>query len=837
MNQISTSNEDQRLAEIQEILLKFAAGDLAGRGPLADDGSVLDDVMEGINRLGDVLEAQESDRQLAKELAEQTAADQEVSSANEQLAVLLDSLPIAVYRCATEGDYAVESMSQNVVSFTGYTSRNFIDQSDLRFSRIHPDDAPRVSDEVKLLLEKGRHAYEYRWRKADGKYLWIRDSLRLVRFEDDRPNYLLGTWQDITEDKLAAEVLRKANDDLSLFRKVLDSSSDAIEVLDPMTLQFLDVNEAACRDLGYSREELLALSVYDIDPNSDTDFFQKVEKTMRESGAARFETTHRRKDGSIFPVEISMGTVTLGRFYGLAIVRDITDRKQAEGKIREQQQLTTQIIETIPLRVFWKDSDLRYLGCNTLFARDAGLSRPDELIGKTDFEMPWKDQAGMYRADDQPVMDTNSPKLSYDEPQTTPEGGLIWLRTSKVPLHNNRNETVGILGVYEDITTYKQVTQTLEESELRFRTILDAAVDGILVADAQNQALVTGNRAICNMLGYSMEELYDLGLEDLHPAEALPQVKLQFERQLLGETKVIPDMLVKRKDGSVFFADISTSPMMLGGGQFLVGVFHDVTERRQVEEKIRRLNEELEDKVQKRTQQLLDAQEELVRKEKLALLGLVASSVGHELRNPLGVMNNAVYFLQTLLVDADEITREYLEIIKSEIADADSIVADLLDSVRTKPPQPTAVSVWELINQTLCKVNMSDTMNITLDLPEMLPPVRVDARQIQQVLQNLISNGMDAMPEGGMLEIRAVENRPEGTVTLSVRDSGSGIAPEMLDKLFQPLFTTKARGIGLGLVVVKNLTEANGGTIRVESAPGEGSLFFVTLPSAADDRS
>jgi signal transduction histidine kinase len=118
-----------------------------------------------------------------------------------------------------------------------------------------------------------------------------------------------------------------------------------------------------------------------------------------------------------------------------------------------------------------------------------------------------------------------------------------------------------------------------------------------------------------------------------------------------------------------------------------------------------------------------------------------------------------------------------------------------------------------------------------MDIPATLPPLRVDAMQIHQVLRNLISNGVEAMPEGGTLEIRAVENRQERTVTVSVCDSGIGMTPEQLGKIFQPLFTTKARGIGLGLVVVKNLTQANGGIIEVQSEAGKGSVFSVILPA------
>jgi signal transduction histidine kinase len=242
------------------------------------------------------------------------------------------------------------------------------------------------------------------------------------------------------------------------------------------------------------------------------------------------------------------------------------------------------------------------------------------------------------------------------------------------------------------------------------------------------------------------------------------------------------------------------------------------------------LNEELEAKVHERTKQLRDAQDELVRNEKLAVLGQVAGSVGHELRNPLGVMSNAVYFLQTVLSDADETTKEYLNIIKDEIVSSERIVSDLLDSVRTKPPHPEMVGFAELIGQTLRKCSVPSSITVKLDIPETLLPMRVDPLQIQQVFRNLISNGVEAMPEGGILEVRAVADEAAKNVIASVRDSGIGMAPEVLAKLFQPLFTTKARGIGLGLVVVKNLTQANGGRVEVQSEVGKGSVFSITLP-------
>lgn len=237
------------------------------------------------------------------------------------------------------------------------------------------------------------------------------------------------------------------------------------------------------------------------------------------------------------------------------------------------------------------------------------------------------------------------------------------------------------------------------------------------------------------------------------------------------------------------------------------------------------------DKLQERTQQLQQAQDELVHKEKQAMLGQVAENVGNEMRNPLGVMSNAVYYLQTVLTDADETIKEYLDIIKSEIGVSERIISDLLDAVRTNPTHIATVNIPALINQTLRLCVIPATVSVKQNLPETLPSISADPLQIQQVLRNLIDNGVEAMPEGGTLEIQAIANAAANTVAISVRDSGTGIAPEHLAQLFQPMFTTKARGIGLGLVVVKNLLEANSGRVEVQSEPGKGTTFTIILPA------
>jgi PAS domain S-box-containing protein len=140
----------------------------------------------------------------------------------------------------------------------------------------------------------------------------------------------------------------------------------------------------------------------------------------------------------------------------LAGDHDVEMLKSIQGKLEQSKQMLRMVLDTVPVRVFWKDIHLRFLGCNMPFALDAGLRDPSELLGKTDFDMGWRNQAAQYRADDMSVIESGKPKLNYEEPQTTPRGKTIWLKTSKIPLQNEQGEIIGILGTYEDITESKR---------------------------------------------------------------------------------------------------------------------------------------------------------------------------------------------------------------------------------------------------------------------------------------------------------------------------------------------------------------------------------------------
>ena len=162
---------------------------------------------------------------------------------------------------------------------------------------------------------------------------------------------------------------------------------------------------------------------------------------------------------------------------------DITERKLAEASIAESRNLLVRIIDTVPVRIFWKDRNLRYLGCNTLFARDAGKTCPEELVGKDVYQMDWADRGDTYNADDLAVMESGVAKLFYEQPQTMPSGQTIWVRKSKIPLKNQNDETIGVLGVYEDITELRRSKIEVQEKMLELTALNTKLVE------AQNQLL------------------------------------------------------------------------------------------------------------------------------------------------------------------------------------------------------------------------------------------------------------------------------------------------------------------------------------------------------------
>ncbi|MFA5271642.1 MAG: PAS domain S-box protein, partial [Candidatus Omnitrophota bacterium] len=500
---------------------------------------------------------------------------------------------------------------------------------------------------------------------------------------------VLITIEDITERKKASEALRASEE---RNRLVLEATMDGFWVVD-MQHRFLDVNDVYCRMSGYTKQELLNMSISDveaIETPAETDaHFQK----FIEIGNDRFESRHRRKDGSVFDVEISV----------------------------------------------------------------------------------------QYRPD---------------------EGGKL-----VVFLH--------------DITEQKRAERELARAkDEEFKAIFDNAVDGFVIVDMKTKKFYMANNAMCRMLGYSLEEFKKLVVRDIHPEKDTPYVINQFEKQAKGEISFAADMPVKRKDGSVFYADINASPVIIAGKKYLMGSFRDITERKQMDENTRHMEE------MKTTSEI---------KTKFT------SMVSHELRSPLGSIKEGINLvLEGLAGDINEEQRDLLDTAKRNTDRLGRLINNVLDFQKMDSGKIDFDIRENDINEIAGEVNKAmfllakeKGLDLAVDLDDSIPMVKFDRDKIVEVLTNLMSNAIK-YTERGIITIST--KLEDNTVHVIVRDTGRGIEAKDIQRLFQAFEQLdgakdkKKGGTGLGLAISKEIILAHKGKIWVESEVDKGSSFHFVLP-------
>jgi diguanylate cyclase (GGDEF)-like protein/PAS domain S-box-containing protein len=330
-------------------------------------------------------------------------------------------------------------------------------------------------------------------------------------------------------------------------------------------------------DVG--QDEPLLAHVLDqlVDPEH---FLAQVRRLYDSNEEAR--DTLQFKDGRVFARytrALSFGCEQ-GRIW---CFKDITEQAQSELALIASYKLLQTIIDTAPVRIFWKDRDLRYLGCNPLFAMDAGLKTAAELIGKDDYQMTWADQADLYRMDDRAVMESGVAKLAYEEPQTTPDGREIWLRTSKIPLKDADNQVIGILGVYEDISERKQLADALRQREKYQRALLDTFPFMVWLKDEQSRFLAV-NQAFAIGFGWpSAQSLIGKSDVDIAPPDLAARYQAD-DRAVLdsGQSKNVEE-LIEIAGRRVWF-ETYKSPVSIDGRIIgTVGFARDISDRKRTE--------------------------------------------------------------------------------------------------------------------------------------------------------------------------------------------------------------------------------------------------------------
>ena len=635
------------------------------------------------------------------------------------------------------------------------------------------------------------------------------------------------------------------------------------------------------------------------------------------------------------------------------VTREIEERKEAESELSRNRNLLRQVLDAMPQSVFWKDRDGVYQGCNSVFAKAAGLGDPGRVAGLTDFDLPWpRAEAEAYRRDDRAVVADDRAMLHTVEPLQQAGGTRFWIDTSKVPLHDQDGRVSGVLGVYEDITDRIRAEEQLQRSERRLRESQKVARLGSWELDLGSQRLEWSDETF---------ELFDCSPRDFVPSadhfaravhpDDRARVQASSERALASDASPYHVVVrVVNDSGRLWVMEAFGAVRRDGDGKPLsiYGTAQDVTERERAEERFRENEkfirnvldtvdegfivvdrdyriltannayclqagqqcdavigkpcfevshrrprpcwEEAEECavreafatgeprtvshkhtdaagglvfVETKAYPMRDGagsivsaietvtnitekhllEEERLRTQKLESIGTLAGGIAHDFNNLLqgvfGYISMAKYS-----ADSKDKVLAMLEQSENALHQAVNLTTQLLTFSKGGKPVRKPINLRPVIENATRFTLSGSRSDFRINVPDGLWQVDADDGQVTQVIQNIVLNADQAMPTGGPVEVAAWNLAagaaplppplpPGAYVCISIRDNGIGIPERYLGKIFDPYFTTKEKGSGLGLATSYSIVKNHGGLIDVESRPGEGSTFTIYLPAAA----
>lgn len=644
------------------------------------------------------------------------------------------------------------------------------------------------------------------------------------------------------------------------YRTIVETAQEGIWVIDPAGRTTF-TNPRMAQMLGYTVEELYGRSMFDLLAPQERDLAAARLGRRNEGATEQHDSALIRKDGSMLVARMATSPLrdAEGRVTGaLAMVTDVTERRLFEAE-REQlleseratRRMLQLVMDTIPQRLFWKDRDLKYLGANSAFARDAGFDSPEQLVGRDDTHLAWKEMAGRYQADDRQVMESQQPRVDFEESLMRADGQLRWLRTTKVPLRDGHGQVIGMFGSYTDVTDRRRDADGL--------ALLQAAGDVVSGSLDEASTVASFARWAVSHFAQWCEVLVsrpDANLErvTVTHADAATLRELAARPSLWGPllegAAIVPARLTRLPDrfwpGDGALPDEARPhsalalPLTHQGERLGWLILAMGTQYRAFDDADLHLGMELSSRLataMKNARLYADAQRSIQLREEFL------SVASHELNTPLTPLMLRLQSLQRMTKSlGDKVPPQLAEatdVALRQTRRLAALVSELLDVSRLQSGRLSMlldpVELGELVQEVIVRYEdaLTETKcTVVIDAPREVTG-RWDRARLERVVTNLLSNAMKYGP-GKPIEISIRQERDEAVLAMS--DHGIGIAPADLGRIFgrfeRGVSERHYGGLGLGLFISRQIVERLGGTLEAQSPAGVGATFTVRLPLA-----
>ena len=537
---------------------------------------------------------------ISRDITGRKRAEEAVRESERRFQTLANTSPVGIFRTDAQGQTTY--VNPRWCQITGLSATDAL--GDRWLHAVHPEDREKLVQGWQAATQvQSTSKADYRFVHPDGTISWVIGQAVPEKDDAGRIVGYVGTVTDITERKRADEALRESQ---ALYHTLVEQMPAGVFRKDRAG-RYVFANSWFCQLRGLEADQIVGrtpdeLVAVEEAAHSQTrpeilqllrDGSKHHEEILRTGEPIQVEEVYPTAGGGKRYLHVVKSAVfgSDGQIVGTQGIQfDVTERKQAEAALEESRQMLRSILDTIPVSVFWKDTEGRYLGCNQPFARDAGFDSPEQLTGKNDHDMAWKDHADLYRADDQQVIASGVPKLQYEEPQTTSAGAQLWLRTSKIPLRDAEGRIIGVLGTYEDITERKQAEKALNYERDLWRELLDNTPDHIYFKDTQSR-FIKSSKALALQFGVeSPDEM--VGKTDFDfftEAHARPAYEDEQEIIRTGRPMIAKEEREVWRDGHITWASSTKMPLRDGTGKIIgiMGISRDITERKQAEEKLK----------------------------------------------------------------------------------------------------------------------------------------------------------------------------------------------------------------------------------------------------------